>query len=146
MTLRAESIMAVVQSTVTGLATTGTRVDRGRNDDIPSESMPCLRVAMGSDDVNDPYLPTLVDSEMEVFVIAYAHDSATNIETKLNQIRAEVVTALLANRQMGLGYVHGIFERGASQPELAGDLAKPAGRMELKFTVRYRRSANDATA
>jgi hypothetical protein len=56
----------------------------------------------------------------------------TNIETKLNQIRAEATAALLADRTLGLNFVHAIFEMGASQPELAGDLSKPAGRMEIE--------------
>jgi len=142
-TIRAESILAAAVTKVTGLATTGTRVDRGRGDDIPSELMPCLRVAMGDDLSLTPYLPSLVDSTMELFVTAHAHDTATNIETLLNQMRGEVVVALLADRTLGLSYVHGIFELGASRPELTGDLTKPAGRMELKFEVRYRRSASD---
>lgn len=143
MTLRAEQVVAAVQTLVTGLTTTGSNVDRGRGDDIPTDLMPAIRVAVGADTPLDPYLPSLIDSELEVFVTAHAHDTAANIETKLNQIRAEATLALLANRTLGLGFVHAIFEMGASRPELAGDLAKPAGRMEMKFKVRYRRSAND---
>lgn len=146
MTLKVEQIVAAVQTTVTGLTTTGAQVDRGRADDIPSELMPCLRVAMGDDKLEDPYLPALIDAVLDVSVFAHAHDSATNIETLLNKIRGEVTVALLANRTLGLGFVIGIFEVGARKPELAGDLAKPAGRMEIQFQVRYRRSANDPSA
>jgi hypothetical protein len=146
LTLRAEQIMAAAQTRVTGLATTGTSVDRGRADDLPVELLPAIRVAMGDDSPLDPYLPVLVDSELHLTVTAYAYDTASNIETKLNQIRAEATAALLADRTLGLSFVHAIFEMGASQPELAGDLSKPAGRMEMKFKVRYRRSANDPAA
>lgn len=147
MTLRAESIMAAVQAAVTGLATTGARVDRGRGDDIPEQNTPALRVAMGGDDLINPYLPSLIDSDLEVIVTAYAYDSANNIESKLNAIRAEVVPALLAgNRTLGLGYVHIILEVGAKEPDYSGDMAKPAGKMEMNFKVRYRRSATDPSA
>lgn len=146
MTLRVEQIMAAAQAKVTGLATTGASVDRGRADDIPIEILPAIRVAMGPDELLDPYLPVLVDGDLELSIFAYAHDTAANIETKLNQIRAEATVALLADRTLGLNFVHAIFEMGASQPDLAGDLAKPAGRLEFKFKVRYRRSADDPSA
>lgn len=146
MTIKAEQIMAAVQTLVTNLTTTGTRVDRGRGDDLDVSLMPALRVAMGDDIPVDPWLPNLVDSELDVMVYAMAYDTAANIETTLNKIRGEVVTALLADRTLGLGFVYIIIESGAKQPELSGDMAKPAGRLELQFKVRYRRSANDPAA
>ena len=58
---RAEQILAAVQTAVTGLASTGTNVDRGRADDIPAEKCPALRVAMGADNLLDGWSPQLVE-------------------------------------------------------------------------------------
>lgn len=144
---RAEQIVARVQTLVTGLATTGSSVARGRGDAVPQEQTPALRVYMGADRINDPWLPGLLDSEIEVVIQAHVHDSATNVETKLNQIRKEVTIALAADFQIGLGaFVHALVETGAERPALGGDLAKPAAAMEMNFLVKYRRSRADPSA
>jgi hypothetical protein len=145
-THRAEQIMAAVQTTVTGLTTTGTRVDRGRAEEFPVENTPSLRVHMGNDTIVDPWTQALVDSDLEVFVDAHAYSVASNIETLLNLIREEVTKGLLLNDTLGLAFVQTIYEMGADRPELQGDLAKPAGRMTINFRVRYRRSRTDPGA
>lgn len=143
---RAEQIMAAVQTTVTGLATTGTNVERGRADDVPSSKTPALRVAMGDDRIVDPWSDALLDSELEVSIFAMVHDSATNVETKLNQVRKEVNVALVANHTLGLAFVHAIVELGARRPTLVGESAKPAAAMEMQYRVKYRRSRLDPSA
>jgi hypothetical protein len=143
---RAEQILAAVQTSVTGLTTTGQNVDRGRAEEIPVEKLPALRVAMGEDPIVDPWAQSLLDSELDVSVFGLAHDSAANVETKLLQIRKEVTIALMANQTLGLAFVHALVELGARKPILTGDLAKPAGAMEMRFRVKYRRSRTDPSA
>jgi len=143
---RAEQILAAVQTSVTGLATTGTNVDRGRAEEIPTDKLPALRVAMGEDPIVDPWAQQLLDSDLDVSVIAHVHDSAANVETTLNKIRKEVNIALVADYTLGLAFVHTIIELGARKPVLTGELAKPAGQMELQYRVRYRRSRLDPSA
>lgn len=143
---RAEQVLAAVQTSVLGLTTTGTNVDRGRDEQIPTDKLPALRVAMGDDSIVDPWAQSLLDSEVDVSIYALAHDSATNIETKLLLIRKEVTVALMANQTLGLAFVHAIVELGARKPVLSGELAKPAGAMEMKFRVKYRRSRTDPSA
>mgnify|MGYP000959754656 CR=1 FL=1 len=143
---RAEQILAAVQALVTGLATTGTNVDRGREDDIPAAKTPALRVSMGDDLMVDPWSSQLLDSDLDVSVFALAHDSATNIETLLNRIRKEVNVALAADHTLALAFVLAIVEVGARKPILAGESSKPAGSMELQYRVRYRRSRTDPSA
>ncbi len=143
---RAEQILAAVQTSVTGLATTLGHVDRGRATEIPADALPALRVAMGPDQVVDPWAQSLLDSELEVAIHAYVHDSAANVETTLATIRKEVTVALMADPTLGLAFVHAIVELGALKPDLSGDLAKPAARQELQFRVKYRRSRLDPSA
>lgn len=140
---RAEQILAAVQTKVTGLTTTGTHVDRGRGDDIPAENTPALRVAMGADTILDPWSPQVLECELEVSVFGYAYDSATNIETLLNQIRKEVTIALTADFTLGLAFVEGLTEQGAQKPDIGSDAAKPSGRLEMQFKVQYQRTRTD---
>lgn len=143
---REEQILAQVTTLVTGLVTTGANVDRGRQEEIPTDKLPALRVAGGDDTIVDPWAQALVDSELDVSVFAHVHDSATNVETKIIQIRKEVAIALLADYTLGLAFVLSIVEVGARKPLLAGDLAKPAAAREFLFKVRYRRSRTDPSA
>lgn len=143
---RAEQILAAVQTKVTGLTTTASRVDRGRGDDIPAEATPALRVAMGADTVLDGWSPQLIECELEVSVFAHAYDSATNIETLLNLMRKEVTVALTADYTLGLAFVSGLTESGAQKPDIGSDAAKPSGRLEMQFKVQYQRSRTDPSA
>ena len=119
------------------------KVLRGRGEPVPAELTPALRVYMGADPIVDPWAQALLDSELEVFVEAHVHDSATNVETLLNQVRKEVNVALVADYTLGLAFVHAIVERGAARPVISGDMAKPAASMELSYLVKYRRSRLD---
>lgn len=145
---RAEQVLAAVQAAVTGLATTQARVDRGRDDDIDATLTPALRVAMGDDLSIDPWAQSLVDSNLEVSVFAHVHTSAENVETILNRIRKEVTVALLAGNPpaLGLSWVHAIVEVGAVMPDKNTAGAKPSGKLELKYIVKYRRSVADPSA
>jgi hypothetical protein len=143
---RAEQIMVAVQATVTGLSTTGAHVDRGRNDEIPAADTPALRVAMGDAVIVDPWAHQLLDEDLDVSIFACVHDSAANIETQLLKIRKEVNIALMANQTLGLAFVHAIVELGARKPRLVGEVAKPAGSLELIYRVKYRRSRIDPSA
>lgn len=143
---RAEQILAAVQTSVTNLTTTGARVERGHADDIPAAQTPALRVRMGDDTIVEPWAHQLLDSQLEVSIYAVVHDSAANVETKLNQVRKEVNVALIANDTLGLAFVHSIVEVGARQPALSGELSKPVAAMELQYRVLYRRSRTDPSA
>jgi hypothetical protein len=111
------------------------------------DKLPALRVAMGADQLVEPYAQSLADSELDVSIFSHALDSATNIETLLSRIRKEVTVALMANGQtLGLAFVHSITELGATKPLLTGELAKRAGQQELQFRVLYRRSVTDPSA
>lgn len=143
---RAEQVLARVQTLVTGLVTTGARVDRGRDEEVPAESTPALRVVMGGDEIVDPWAQSLVDSFLDVTVEARVHDSAANVETRLNQVRKEVNIALAADQTLGLAFVLAIVELGSMRPRLSGELARPAAAMDLLYRVRYRRSRTDPSA
>lgn len=144
---REEQILAAVQTIVSGLATTGLNVDRGRAENIPEAKTPALRVHGGSDTIVDPWAPSLIDSELEVIIAAKVLDLATNVETTLSQIRKEVNIALMVDQQLGLpSIVLAIIEISASAPQITGDATKPAASRDFIYRVRYRRSRSDPSS
>lgn len=140
---RAEQVMKAVQTLLTGLTTSGSRVDRGRDEDIDASLTPALRLAVDDDGIMEPWAHQLLDSDLLVTVFAHAHDSAENIEQILHRMRKEVNFALANQSQLGLDFVHSIVEIGAKKPILSGDARKPVGRMELNYAVKYRRLRTD---
>lgn len=144
---RAEQIMDAVVTAVTGLTTTGANVQRGRVYPVDEAALPALSVYMSADEPLDgedgQSVFGYVDSELTVRVEAHVKGSA-NIDQTLNQIRAEVYQALLADYQLGLAFVQQIIWRGADEPELdAAD--QKVGRQAFNWAVRYRHSAGDPT-
>lgn len=144
MTHRAESIMAAVETAITGLTTTGARVVRARVRTV--ENAPALSLEQGADDVN-PELsnyPKLA-RELNVKVIAHVKDNDT-ADTNLNLIREEVFSAMMADRTLGLAYVVDVDLIGDDEPEFTGDSDQIVGRQQMNFVVKYRHSWTDAGA
>ena len=139
--------MDAVVTTVTGLTTTGANVHRGRVHPVPESDLPALSVYMGQDtplDEDGQNVIGFMDSDLTVRIEAHVKAS-TNIDQTLNQIRAEVHQALMADYTLGLGFVHQVIWSGAGEPELdAAD--QKIGRQALNWTVRYRHSVTDPTA
>ena len=144
--LRAEQIVVAVLAKVTGLATTSTRVTRGRV--YAHETVPALTVAQGADSPVDTRTGSSVflDSELDITITAHVKSSSAQVDTTLNQIRKEVHIALMADVTQGLAFVYLTDPRGASAPSLSGDSDKPTAVMDMTFTFRYRHSYTDASA
>ena len=146
---RDEQILAAIQAKLAtpGLTTSGSRVDRGRDVEIPAGDTPALRIWGGDDNVVDPWAAQLLDSELDVSVFVVAYDGATNVETLLRRMRGEVTVALMADQTLGLAFVHAIVELGSRKPTYSSvDTAKPGGSMECLYRVKYRRSRTDPSA
>jgi hypothetical protein len=140
--------MAAVLDAITGLATTGSRVQRGRVYNI--EEVPALTLYQGADtplDADDGQrVISVVDNELLVRVDAHVKTVSTQIDTQLNLIRKEVYAALAPHNVLGLSFVRQVIWRGADEPELSGEGDQPAARMTMNFGIRYRHSATDASA
>lgn len=144
MTHRAESIMAAVKTAVTGLTTTGDRVERGRVRNV--ETAPALSVEMGADDIN-PERSTYprVNRDLNVKIFAYVKTN-TAPDTQLNLIREEVYAALMADRTLGLTYVIDTEAIGDDEPELTGESEQITGKQQMNFVVKYQHSWTNAGA
>ena len=138
--LKAEQILSAIETTLTGLATTGANVERGVMYGIDTDNLPALRIIQGAD---EPEIINyaLTDSVLTIVVKAIVNQTAT-VETTLNQIRKEVHTALFADLTIG-GLAIDTTWSGASQPLLSSDGSKPWGEMDLTFDIKYRHSTDD---
>ena len=143
MTHRAETIMAAVVTAVTGLATTGARVFRGRAYAVQPAELPCLLVWADADPAEPVQSQDRVQSNLVVNIDAVVREVSAQVDTRLNLIRKEITVALAADYRLGLGFVHEIEEVGAAEPEIAGEGDAAVASMRLEWTVKYTRGRTD---
>ena len=139
---RAETILEAVKTALTGLTTTGTKIERGRV--YPVEQLPALSLEMG-DDRADGESSNLAfqDRELDFSVTSYVKSSA-NTETVTNAIRAEVYAALMADRTLSLDYVFYVEFVSDNRPQLSGDGELRTSTQEMDYRVKYRHSLTNA--
>jgi hypothetical protein len=147
MTHRAEQILDAMQTALTGLASTGSNVVRGRV--YPSDAERALSVYMGQDQPlgDDGYTNvSFIDRVLEVVIRLHAKTPTATaaVETLLNQSRAEVFAALSADTTLGLDFVISTYPSGDDQPELSADSDQPAGTQAMRWSVHYRHSITSA--
>jgi hypothetical protein len=143
MTHRAESIIAAIAANVGGLATTGANVFRGRAYPLADSELPALRIWQGPDEKLEDLGQTLTDWMLTVYVDVVVKSSSAAVDTLVNQIRAEVTVALMADYRQGLAYVLDTIEADAFEPDISNDAEQPAASMRLTWQIHYRRNRLD---
>lgn len=142
MTHRAESIMQAVTTAVTGLATTGANVTRGRA--YPVAALPALSVFQAEESIlGDIQSSTRVTRELIINIEIHVQ-ATTQLETIINAIRAEVYAALMADRTQGLAYVIDTQWQDDSQPEIDGENETPVARVLMRWAITYQHSLTSA--
>ncbi len=137
---RAESILAAVTTAVSGLATTGANVLRGYGVQLPG--LPGLVVKMGADESIAGFSVSIVARRLEVEIEARVKQAADS-DTVLNQVRAEVYAALMADPRLGLAYVVDTVHQVDAAPD-DKDLTAAVVRQVMTFSVDYRHSYQSA--
>jgi len=142
--LRAESILAAVETVITGLTTTGTRVFRAKVRTI--EVTPSLSFGQGGDDVSDDRSSfPVIHRDLNVKIFAHVKTN-TAPETQMNLIREEVYLAMMADNALGLTYIVDIVPIGDDEPEITGDADQITGRLQMNFIIKYTHSWTNAGA
>lgn len=136
MTHRAESILETLKTRLTGLATTGSRVERARIWAV--EECPAIAIDKGDD------LPkeqgrgfAHQDRQLDFLVTAFVKATG-NPETALQQIAAEVYAALFSDVTQGLAYVIDTHWLGDAQPEFSTDTETRSASMRMQYRIEYR--------
>lgn len=132
-----ESILVAVTTKLTGLAQTGTRVERGRV--YPVSALPALTVNMGAEQAVDDRNLAFQDEFLDIEILAYVQDN-TGVDTALNQVVAEVYAAMMADRTQGLAYVLDTEWQGRDAPSRTDDLEKKTAQQAMIFRIHYRHS------
>ena len=141
---RAESIMQAITDNLTGLATTGANVHRGRVYSLAA--VPALSISMGSDENMSeartwPYLTRRLQ------IIITAHVKTTDqLETRINQIKAEVFAALNGDISQGLEFVIDTELNIDEQPELDAEQDQPTARCDMQWSIIYRHTNTSTEA
>ncbi len=139
MTHKAETILENIKTSLTGLVTTGTKVERGRAWPIDEAALPALTINMGADQALDDQTSGLINRVLNFEIVAHVRDT-TGVETTLNQIKTEVFAALMANpTQTGTVIDTELVED--SEPEIESEQNQPIARMAQQWRVYYRHSA-----
>ena len=148
MPLRAEQIMMAVESTLTGLTTTGANVFRGRVHGLEATEVPALALYQGVDTpLGEEGFSNLAYLDSELLVKVTAHvKSSSQTETILNKIRREVHVALMADYTQGLSFVLQTLPRGTAEPLLLGGGETPTASMDMYWGIQYRSSISDPGA
>lgn len=137
MTHRAEQIVAAVHTAVTGLITTGANAFRATSRTIDPGGVSALVVWQGPDLVQSEVSGDQLTCALAINIDVDAADAGA--DTVLNQIRAEVTTALASSHTLGLAFVSDIREVGSDDLQVIG-----AGlRMRMRWLATYRRSRTD---
>lgn len=141
---RAETIMQAVVTTLTGLTTTAARVERGRVRTV--ETCPALTIEMGGDDViPDRSSYPKLHRDLNIKILAHVKNN-TSPDTDLNQIRAEVHAAMVADRTLGQTFVIDVECIGDDEPEISGEGEKITAVQQMNYVVKYRHSWTSAEA
>lgn len=143
MTHRAETILNTVETLLTGLATTGSQVTRGRV--WPVDAFPAISIFKGADrrdeldDILDEFLTRVLTINIEI------HTTATgNPETQLNQVAAEVFAALAADKTLGLAYVFNTLLEADDEPIIDDSQDTPVASMISTWNINYQHSLTSA--
>jgi len=146
MTHRAESILQTLQTTLTGLTSTGQQVARGRVFNVDTASLPALSIQMGPEQqLGDAQSFNRVTRELLVSVEIHARATA-GLEAALNQIKAEVYAAIMADHTLGLSYVVQAEWREDSAPDFSDEFEQATARVYSTWAIFYQHSLTSAEA
>jgi hypothetical protein len=104
----------------------------------PDQQLPAVAVRMGGDDFTEFRSTAIVESRLAVHLVAYAEaPTEPELMAELLRLRAACHRAVLADRSLGLAFVHQASYVGAEPPDINTEGAALTGRLEGRFSVAY---------
>lgn len=130
-----------IETTITGLATTGANVFRTRTYDVPDAELPAIAMSIGADTARGESGRSniaFIDSDLTVNLDVKVK-TATDIDGALTNIREEIFQAFKAAYPSRISSIVDLWEVGASEPETwEADTRK--GSMIVQYNFFYRRA------
>jgi len=142
MTHAREQIMSGIQTIVTGLTTTTTNVFRGRAYPIAENNLPGLLLQQGDEEptsdiseiANDYFVDSILSVDIQIVV-----QSASNVDTIINQIDAEIIQALAVDYQLGMSsYVINSWQGRITKPDYSNEGSQAIAFSTRSWQVMYR--------
>lgn len=135
-----QQIRDAVVTTLTGLATTGSRVYSGRVH--PLDVLPALTVWTPDERIEYDAMGT-TQSRLLVLVVEGRARATASLDDTLDTIAAEVEAAMMADRSQGVGAQETSLER--IETELEAGAEQPTGLIRLTWEITYRVDGTDPT-
>ncbi len=140
-----EQILDAIETLLTGLTTTGSRVTRLRSGVITLADLPGLNVAMGEEQSAGDRGQTVfnaIDVVLEVGIEARVSSAEGALDQLLNTIAAEVYAAM---RGLSLTGVQHSYWFSSGSPEIITEAVTPIATQTITYIIEYRHSLADAT-
>jgi hypothetical protein len=134
-----EDILEAVKTTLTGLTTTGSNVQREQAYDIEQANLPFIVINEGEDIVEGQRAQAYIDWALTVDIdLLFRADKDTAI-TSINTMRNEVHTALMVDYTLGIPasvkYI-GVVRTERPTVDASGD--RPIVRQRVTYEIKYR--------
>jgi len=140
----ADKIAALIRSA----GTVARVVDFGTAWQISPEQMPYVDVSLGDDQATDPdgqRATTYIDSTQLYYIDLYQSLAGGVPLRTLEELRAQIHTALMADETLGLAFVHQIHYGGALEPITDDEGELTFYMRRTLWPVEYRFSRGDPT-
>ena len=131
-----KQLLDAITAAVTGLPTTGDRVQQSRT--YAHKSGPALSLRLGGRSNLATLSNSVVTAEQDIFIDIAVAGSADSIDDQLLQIESEIHQALLADYSLGLPFVIDINPQGLSEPDLEqGERPKAVATSHWRYLIRH---------
>ena len=132
----AKQLMDAVTTAVTGLPTTGARVQQSRT--YAHQAGPALNIRLGGRTTQGIRSNAWLDAEQDIFIDIAVAGAADSIDDQLLQIEAEIHRALMADYSLGLAFVLDLNPQGLSEPDLEqGEKPKAVATSSWRYVIRH---------
>jgi hypothetical protein len=136
-----DAVLDFIQTTLTGLSTTGSNVFRTRVYDIPDANIPAITISIGSDTARGDSGRSniaFIDSDL-IINLNIKVKSKDDLDGALTDIREEIFQAFKAAYDTRLASILDYWEIGAAEPETFEADTKKAD-MLVNYNFAYRRA------
>ena len=134
-----KQLLDAVTAAVTGLATTGDRVQQSRT--YAHAAAPALNVRLGERRNLQVLSNSLVNAEQRIHIDIAVAGPADTLDDLLLQVEAELHQALQADYRLGLGFVLDCDPEGLSEPDLEqAEKPKAVATSSWRYTLRHSRT------
>ncbi len=138
---RRTQIMGGLESRLTGLSLTGGNIFRSRSRPLEASNLPAIGLYQGGEVPQDPQFVGVrfMDREFTAKIIIWAEASdEESVELLLDAVEVDIHKAVQGDPQLGFTFVQDTVKQEVNEPEIDGEVSKPAGTREIAYRIQYR--------